>query len=67
MDIFEQLRNAKFSKSQAEAILKILGDLESRMVTKNELKLLKADLIIHIYAAVGVGAAIMSLLLTFKP
>lgn len=62
----ETLEQSKFTKVQAKALMKVLGDLEDRAITRADLRVLKAELIVHIYTAVGVGVAILSFIKFFS-
>lgn len=66
LQALETLKSAKIPQGQATAIIKVLGDLESRAVTRADLKVLKAELVIHIYSAVGLAIAILSFIKFFE-
>lgn len=62
----EALEKSKFTKAQAKALIGVLGDLEDRAITRADLKVLKAELIIHIYTAAGVAVAVLSFIKFFS-
>ena len=62
IETVELLRSAKFTKTQANTIIAVLQEREKRLVSYTELKSFKAELITHIYTAVGIGATILSLI-----
>lgn len=62
----EALEKSKFTKIQAKALMNVLSDLEDRAITRADLRVLKAEMIVHIYTAVGVGVAILSFIKFFS-
>lgn len=62
----EILEESNFSQTQAKALMKVLVDLEDRAITKADLRVMKAELIIHIYSASGIAVAILSFIKFFS-
>lgn len=66
LQALDTLEKSKFTKAQAKALLNVLGDLEDRAVTKADLRVLKAEPLVHIYSAAGVVVATLSFIKFFQ-
>ena len=62
----EALEGSKFTKSQAKTLIQVLTAVEDRSATKNDLKVLKAELVIHLYTAAGLIIAFLSFIKFFE-
>ena len=62
----EALEKSKFTKAQAKTLVNVLSDLEDRAITRADLRVLKAELIMHIYTAAGVAIAFLSFIKFFS-